>query len=249
MNNDQQRKNADFLQKNPVKAMETSFPAPKSPYECPELSFSAPLSLEKAIQLFQNAQPCPLRQSWLPKEEPGFACAVVRAGWQAQSLLVFAEMTDVDIYNDATEFDTRLWEFGDVFEMFLRPSEQSSYMELHVTPQNRQMQLRYPGAEGVERVRKGAGLDEFMIRDGAFRSATWVRPEEKKWFVYAEIPSSLVCEKPGQLAGSRWHFSFCRYDYTRGCSEPVISSTSLLQKPDFHRQSEWGEIHFASQKK
>jgi len=59
-----------------------------------------------------------------------------------------------------------------------------------------------------------------------------------------EIPAASVLDRLCPLPGSQWHFSFCRYDYTRGRPEPVISSTSALAQPDFHRLAEWGNLKF-----
>jgi hypothetical protein len=77
-----------------------------------------------------------------------------------------------------------------------------------------------------------------------FHSWTWVQPENRKWFVYAAIPDSVVCNQAPLKAGSCLHFSFSRYDYTRGRAEPVISSTSPHPVADFHRQQDWGELTF-----
>lgn len=69
-----------------------------------------------------------------------------------------------------------------------------------------------------------------------------MEPDQQKWFVFAVIPALAICGKPELRAGVRWHFSFSRYDYTRGRGEPVISSTSPHPVGDFHRQQEWGEL-------
>src|SRR5260370_10007520 len=99
--------------------------------------------------------------------------------------------------------------------------------------------MRFAGRDAAERVRMGGSLEEVIIKGGAFRSMTWVRPELKKWFAYAEIPAGSVCAQAKPLAGCMWRFSFSRYDYTRGRSKPVISSTSPHAEPDFHRSQAW----------
>jgi hypothetical protein len=193
---------------------------------------------------FQDATPCALKQSWLKQEEADFAPAVVRTGWQQSSLLVFTELTDKDIFTHATGPNQRAWELGDVFEMFLRPDGQKCYVEFHVAPNNQRLQLRFADSGALERVRSTGSLEEVIIKDQAFHSMTWMRPELGKWFVYAAIPAASVCEQPKPLEGCQWRFSFSRYDYTRGRTEPVISSTSPHAEPSFHRQQEWGMIKF-----
>jgi hypothetical protein len=82
-----------------------------------------------------------------------------------------------------------------------------------------------------------------MIQGDGFFSKTWVKPEIQRWFVLARVAGRMI-ERKDDLSGSRWAFSFGRYDYTRGQNVPVISSTSAHTKPDFHRQQEWGTIQF-----
>jgi hypothetical protein len=62
--------------------------------------------------------------------------------------------------------------------------------------------------------------------------------------VLTEIPAAVAVDAPTALPDQTWHFSFCRYDYTRGSSHPIISSTSALTQPDFHRLAEWGTLKF-----
>lgn len=204
-------------------------------------------SLENVLQAFEHAAPCPLHQAWLAKEAEDFAPAFVRIGWRESSLLVFAELTDADIHSRATEHGQRLWELGDAFELFLKSDEQDSYVEFHISPNNLRLQLRFAGRDAVERIRSGASLDEVVMKGEAFDSRTWVQPDSKRWCVFAEIPASSVCDQTKPLAGRQWRFSFSRYDYTRGKSEPVISSTSPHPKADFHRTQEWGMIQFQNQ--
>jgi hypothetical protein len=201
-------------------------------------------NLENVRFAFEPAASCGMRQAWLKEPEIGFEPGVVRTGWRKDSLLIFAELTDVDIFSEANSIDYLLWEAGEVFEMFLRPLNQPAYVEFHVTPRNQRLQLRFADSSMVQRVRKSKSVESVLIRGEAFQSLTWVRPQIQQWFVYAEIPASSVCSLEYPLAGSQWQFSFSRYDYTRGRKEPVISSTSPHAAPDFHRQHEWGVLHF-----
>lgn len=195
---------------------------------------------------FAAATPCVMGQAWRVKQEPDFAPGQVRVGWRLDELLVFAELTDRDIFSHATGDNQRMWELGDTFEMFLRPSGQTEYFELHVTPNNHRLQLRFPNAAALERLRATGRIDEFVLPRGVFHSRTWVQPENQKWFVFAAVPALTVCRQARLSSGSRWLFSFSRYDYTRGHLEPVISSTSPHPVASFHRQEEWGELTFVN---
>ena len=199
----------------------------------------------RAVRLaFAGAPGCALRQSWRTELEADFAPGTVRVGWRDESLLVFAELEDADIITRATQPNERLWELGDVLEIFLRPDGQQAYSELQVAPNNQRLQLRYAGAEALASARNGNSLADALVPNLAFQSRTWVRPETRSWQALVEIPAASIRDDSGPLPGSQWRFSFCRYDYTRGRSEPVISSTSALSQPDFHRQAEWGALKF-----
>ncbi|HZQ46778.1 MAG TPA: hypothetical protein VFC07_07205, partial [Verrucomicrobiae bacterium] len=93
-------------------------------------------------------------------------------------------------------------------------------------------------------LRKTGSIEKVLVPGEAFHSRTWVQPEAGKWFAYAKIPASSVCLQPRPLKGSQWHFSFSRYDYTRGRKAPVISSTSPHPVANFHHQDEWGLLTF-----
>jgi hypothetical protein len=200
--------------------------------------------LESLRRAFQSATPCQLQQAWRDEAEAGFSPGVVRTGWRGNSLLVFAELTDLDVFNGATKLNQRAWELGDVFEMFLRPVEKKSYVEFQVTPNNQKLQLRYPDASTAGWALKMGRLEEFFVADEAFYSMTWVESQKCRWYVFAEIPALAVCGLNESIEHTQWRFSFGRYDYTRGVKEPVASSTSPHAKPDFHRQHEWGIITF-----
>jgi hypothetical protein len=238
----------------------SSIPGPNQPYvpssimgqdlaaqllvNCREKPELAEDSLESIRLAFQHAAPCTMKQAWLTTPEIDFSEGLVWTGWRENSLLVFAELTDTDIFSPSTSTDYATWEAGDVFEIFLRPLDQMEYVEFHVTPENRRLQLRFANPAMVEQVRKTRSVESVLMQGDAFRSLTWVQPKVHKWFVYAEIPASSVCSHLRPLKESQWHFSFSRYDYIRGRKSPVISSTSPHVAPDFHRQHEWGLLSF-----
>lgn len=199
---------------------------------------------ESVRRAFQSAVACPFEQAWLSETELGFSPGEVRLGWRGGSLLVFAELTDMDIFNRAAELNQPLWELGDVFEMFFKSDEMESYVEFQVAPQNQRLQLLQPHARTAEWAFRREEFTNCLFWDEVFHSQTWVDAEANRWQVYAEIPARVVCGSNEPMENTRWRFSFGRYDYTRGFKKPVISSTSLHAQPDFHRQHEWGVMTF-----
>jgi hypothetical protein len=211
---------------------------------CGELPAFNESELASVQHAFRAVKPCQLLQSWQSEFSPGFAPASVRVGWRENCLLVFAELTDGDIYSYATGINQRLWELGDAFEIFLRPASHPDYIQLDITPNNHWMQLRITSAEALRRAQTANEFAGLVMPGNWFRTATWLFPENDRWFVYAAIPARAVCGCDSLSAEKQWYFSFSRYDYTRGQMEPVISSTSPHAQANFHRQQEWGVIRF-----
>jgi hypothetical protein len=201
--------------------------------------------LDSVRAAFAGAEACVMRQAWLAALEKDFAPAPVRVGTRGESLAVFAELEDADIFSRATAHNQRMWELGDVLEVFLSPENAAHYVEFHVTPNNLRLQLRFPDTATLRRAQAENKFDHLLLPDGVFRSRVWSQPESKRWFALMEIPVGVVCgDEPSPVAGTRWKFSFSRYDCTRGRSEPIYSSTSPHAKLDYHRREEWGTMTF-----
>lgn len=212
---------------------------------CPELpALEVATELQAVFAAFQTAPACRLQQAWLPKPEPRFAPGTVRLGWRDDTLHVLAELHDRDIFTFARHHNERLWELGDTLEIFLRPQNQAAYGEFHIAPNNLRLQLRFADASDVEQARKDGSFAARLVQASGFNSRTWVRPDLGRWYAFAQIPAASVIGAPAPLPGSEWRFSCCRYDYTRGFPEPVISSISTHSLPDFHRLEEWGTLRF-----
>ena len=213
-------------------------------YRCGLLSKFDDTKLAAVRQAFAKATRIPLVQGWLPKAEKHFAPAEVAIGWRDKSLLVFAELTDKDIFTRARKPNQKMWELGDVFEMFLAVSGQPTYYEFHVTPNNLWLQLRFRDSTVVDELRQTGDFKPCLIAKKVFRSSVWRWPKEKKWFVLAEIPAKAICETKAATKQIVWDFSFSRYDYTRKPKRRVISSTSRHKKPNFHARKEWNRMKF-----
>ena len=193
-------------------------------------------NLESALTAFAKAPAIALAQPWLALPEPDFFSAEVRVGRIAAQVLVLATIPDLDIFTHATKPNQRTWELGDVFEIFLKPENETHYREFHVTPANTRTQLHFSC--------EGAASE--MLPDGIFESRVWI--ESGRWIVLASIPCAAVTNRHKIDDGERWRFSFCRYDAFRDGRKPVLSSTSPHPVPKFHRPDEWGVMVFNSPK-
>jgi hypothetical protein len=202
-------------------------------------------SLTQLGSVLADAQVVESRQAWRTGVEPEFRPMRVKTGWTRDALYVHAELEDADIFNPEKQFNAMSFLSGDVFEIFLRPCDQDAYFEIHVTPENQKLQLRFPSAAALAAPRAQPGLlPEWYINHRVVESRVRVNAAAQRWDVAVEIPFDLVCEAARPQRGTKWLFSFSRYDYTRGREKPVLSSTSSHTVLNFHRQAEWGELHF-----
>ena len=174
----------------------------------------------------------PLLQAWLPTPELGFLPGTACFAWKDGKLELTVDLTDQDVITSATASNQRLWELGDVVELFVQRVGESAYREYQVTPNGFTLALSYPDSSGVAAVRSGARqIDEFFS-DAAFMAQGELTA--KGWRAHFSIP--LV----GSL-GDRIRVSCCRYDAGTERS-PIISSTSHHPVRDFHRPQDWREM-------
>lgn len=190
-----------------------------------------------------------LHQAWNPTPESGFHPGVVQLFVDTSALHVFAAMNDHHIENRADGFNQRTWETGDVFEIFLQ-TEPDTYFEFHVTPENRNLFLRWTSAlfeQHRKSGEKGGSFQQALIGDPRFlRSETTVDEGARQWTVAAEIPFANLGIDPfaGASATSRpgRKFAFCRYDADPDAEAPVLSATAPFSQPSFHDRSAWHDL-------
>lgn len=175
--------------------------------------------------------------------------AQVWLGHDEEALHVLARLPDVSICSLATGPNQRMWMLGDTFEMFFQAVGQTAsgdpieaYVELHVTPNNHRLQLRFPSERAFREDCSEAAFHRYVLPDPMFESQAHI--ERGGWTVFAKIPGEFVAGRPGLLSGQRWRFSFCRYDYDEVPGEPSLSSSSAYKELDFHRLGDWGVLEF-----
>ena len=169
-------------------------------------------------------------QPWLSQTEPAFAPGRVAFDLSGNELLIRAELNDAHVMRDVFPFNFPAFIQCDTFEIFLGPADEKAYYELHMTPSNSVLQLRFDGVEEAKT------LEELTVAEPLFTSETVITPEG--WSVSARIPLDGLF--PASLP--EWLLSFGRYDYTSGRPNPVISSTSPHAVCNFHRREEWRRV-------
>ena len=199
---------------------------------CPDVYNKSPLLADGL------SAPVFMQQGWLEMPEPDFLPAEIRVGWTPSHLVIRAEISDRDIFTRATASNQKMWELGDVFEIFLKTEERSDYVELHITPANLRLHMRF----------ESPGKLATVLPDGVFSSAVEIDTANQKWTIHAEVPAALVSGRNHIEPGESWLFSFSRYDASRDDRPPILSSTSPHQVIKFHRIHEWGKMTFQTQR-
>jgi len=192
-----------------------------------------------AENAFAGAPVLPLRI--LVKGAGVFQPASVRLGWNEQALLILADLEDATPVSSATGDNQRLWTLGDVFEIFLRDTDHPSYAELHIAPTGHRLQLQFPSGEMVAELRSGERpLEDFIVERPLvdFRIAR----SSTGWRVLAGVPWTTLNSQGVPPLGGRLLASFSRYDYVAPDQAPTLSSTSIHEQVDFHRQWEWTQL-------
>lgn len=180
-----------------------------------------------------------LRQAWRADgPERGFRPGRVRVTWDEEGLEFAIVFTGVGARNRARRLNEPTWELGDVAEVFLARRGRPGYLEIHVTPENQRLQLRW-AAGGVSRLRTGrAQLGEFTFEGGGVVSTA--RRSRRGWMVRVHLARDLLGPRPLAL-GDRFVAAVCRYDWGNR-PDPVYSSTANLRAADFHRRREWHQL-------
>lgn len=175
----------------------------------------------------------PLTQSWLPQQEKGFLPGVAIFSYSDGKLHLKAELMDEEVSSTATAHGQKLWEHGDVVELFIQKEGEEGYHEYQVAPNGFTLALYYPGISCVAAVRNGIQqMEEFLINEIPDVTVT-MTPDG--WQILMSIPLPVTSVE-------RFRVSCCRYDAGSG-RDPVISSTSPHPVRDFHRPGDWREWH------
>jgi hypothetical protein len=165
-------------------------------------------------------------QSWLPEPEPGFHPGSVELTRSTEFLHLHAELKQPFVTTRATANQQRLWELGDVLELFVQRIGAQDYREYQIAPNGIMLALHYPNQAAVSAVRNGERQMEEYLCDFPIEGSAIVTPDG--WNATLCIP---VSDTPLRINCGRYDCSFA--------SAPVVSSTAPLNKRDFHRLEEW----------
>jgi hypothetical protein len=170
-----------------------------------------------------------------------FNAGAASISWLESDLIVDFVFAGTHARNRARQLNERTHELGDVGEIFLHCNGVEHYIEIHVTPENQRLQLRWT-EDGVAAVRKGrAKLEDCMVPDPDWvQSITAVAPSF--WSARTIVPASLLLPAGGMFERTtQLRASICRYDTSDG-STPVLSATADYKGGRFHDRAAWHDV-------
>ena len=189
--------------------------------------------------------PWTMGQAWRAAPENGLRPGIVRFGWTPDALWILAELADEHVASRSTRHNLDMWALGDVFEVFIARRGSPRYLELHVTPNNHRLHLRWTGRD-LDKVRqKLKTVADFRADPDAFQSWVSCRPDGSGWQVLTRIPAAIFTGDMTFRAGQKFAFSFSRYDAGPKATPDILSSTSPHRKPNYHRRHEWRTVVLA----
>jgi hypothetical protein len=166
--------------------------------------------------------------------------------WNLEYLYFFAEMDDSDVFANVTEHDGVTWN-NDVFEMFLKPSEDKpGYYEFQVNAANTTLDMYMPrrNAGGYDRFKSDGDFDfkTAVILNGTLnkwedKDTGWAAEGRLSW---KDFQRTGGCPKPGNI----WKFGLFRYDYSIDFEGPAQSTNTLLKMGSFHHHEDYSPIRF-----
>ena len=186
--------------------------------------------------------PWTLEQAWRAVPENELRQGTVRFGWTPDALWVLADLSDKHVASRSTGNNQDMWMLGDVFEIFIARRGSPRYLELHVTPNNHRLHLRWTKRDLAKVLGKAKTVADFHSDPDAFQSWVRLNPDSKSWQVLAKIPAAIF---PGDTifkARQRLALSFSRYDVGPAETNKVLSSTSPHRKLNYHRRHEWRPV-------
>src|SRR5579862_5463704 len=140
-----------------------------------ELPAFAPDEETSVVAAFTALPALRFEQRWQPLPSARLKPGHAKVGRHENALWALAEMEDEEIFNLADGDNQPTWELGDVFEIFAQRQGETEYAEMHVTPENHRLYLRFPDETAIRQVRSGVKRHADYFDDpGSLVSHAWV---------------------------------------------------------------------------
>lgn len=162
----------------------------------------------------------------------------VRVSWDATGLYVSAELEDSCIVALNREDEQLHFNYGDVFELFVKPRDAAYYWEMYATPCGNKSTLFFPPERG------GLSLNE-LLHGHDFRGLE-VSVEETSigWNAHLFVPVEQLTALGADWAdGTEWTLFCGRYNYnTEDLAHPELSMAPSLSRQNHHLVDEYASL-------
>lgn len=175
---------------------------------------------------------------------------LVRFAWDDRFLYVGARLDDDDIVAVSDRNQTFLFRDGDLFELFLKPVDDTYYWEIYANPLAARASLFIPG--GGRLVLDEISREEHLIPDLEVAvqidgSINHWRDVDTGWSVEIAIPIRELTRYGAKLReNSIWRFFVGRYNYSRYLEQLELSGITEFKDGNrsFHHQPSYGYMRF-----
>jgi len=166
--------------------------------------------------------------------------------WDEAGLYVFAELEDSCIIAQNRKDEQLHYEHGDVFELFVKPLNDSYYWEMYATPNGNKSTLFFP------RDRSGMELNDFLhghkfqalevsVEETSIRLRQEASARQEGWNAQLFVPAAqLTALGAGWGDGTEWTVFCGRYNYnSEDLSDPELSMAPPLSATNYHLTNEY----------
>ena len=158
-------------------------------------------------------------------------------------LYIAARLVDSDIVQEAEEDQKKHFATGDVFEVFLKPVNQTWYWELYATPNDLKSAFFFPGG-GRFALPSAYDYDSQIRAAGKINGTlnNW-RDVDEGWTAEMAIPLAELAEVGEPFdAEHPWSLMVGRYNYSRYLDKLELSMYPALSITRFHNVHEYAPL-------
>lgn len=168
--------------------------------------------------------------------------ARVRFSWNDDGFNVFAELEDSSCIATNPRDEELHYQYGDVFELFLKPRHDTYYWEMYAVPSGNKSTLFFP------RDRSGMELNDFL-KGHVFRSLdVSVEKTSSGWNARMFVPvAQLTALGAGWGDGTEWTLFCGRYNYQdEHLMNPELSMVPAISQTNFHLTDEYAQLYLCA---
>lgn len=153
----------------------------------------------------------------------------VKLLWDKDFLYVGASLDDSDIVAEGKADQSHLYGFGDVLEVFLKPSKETYYWEFYGDPKQLKTCFFYPGRGHLWLPSCSEGKPDFTVNTSIDGTLNDWHDKDKGWTVEIAIPAKTLTQFGAHFDNAtKWTILISRYNYSRYLPVKENSSTPQL---------------------